>query len=161
MLNHNSFSSQGTIAPLFSFRQSMVFGFLERRLVVFMQFCQALISGICQDTKVFSKLTTVVFEQLKIVFASITESGGNDLSALSFSNYLRFLGVTLLFATMMPFLTFFGRSIGYSLTSTNTTSNTVSLAWNAFLPGNRNLPERSKAFSTFCMVRQTVASLIP
>ena len=161
MLNHNPFSSQGPIALLFSFRQSMVFGFLERRLAVFMKFCQALISGICQNAKVFSKFTTVVFEQLKIVLASVTESGGDDLSALSVGNYLRFLGVTLLFATIMPFLAFFGRSIGCSLTSTSTTSNTVSLAWNACLPGNRNLPERTRAFSTFCIVRQTVASLTP
>jgi hypothetical protein len=79
MFNHNPFSSQGTIAPLFSFRQSMIFGFLERCLAVFMKFCQPLISGVCQDVKVFSQLTTVVFEQLKIVFASMTESGGNDL----------------------------------------------------------------------------------
>jgi len=128
MLNHNPFSSQDPIAPLFSFRQRMAFGFLERRLTVFMKFCQPLISGICQDAKVFSKLTTIVFEQLKIVLASITESGGNDLSALSVGNYLRFLGVTLLFATIMPFSTFFGRSIGCSLTSTSITSNTVSLA---------------------------------
>ena len=161
MLNHNPFSSQGPIAPLFSFRQSMVFGFLERRLAVFMKFCQALISGICQDTEVFGKLTAIVFEQLKIVLASVTESGGDDLSALSVGNYLRFLGVTLLFATIMPFLAFFGRSIGCSLTSTRITSNTVSLAWNAFLPGNRNLPERTRAFSTFRIVRQTVASLTP
>jgi hypothetical protein len=129
MFNHNPFSSQDPIAPLFSFRQRVVFGFLERRLVIFMKFCQPLISGICQDAKVFSKLTTVVFEQLKIVFVSITESGGNDLSALAVGNYLRFLGGALLFATIMPFLTFFGRSTGCSLTSTSITSNTVSLAW--------------------------------
>ena len=160
MLNHNPFSSQGTITPLFSFRQSMVFGFLERRLTIFMEICQALITGICQDAKVFSKLTTVVFEQLKIVFAAITKSRGDNFSTFSVGNYLCFLSVTLLFAAVMPFLAFFGRSIGCSLTSTSITSNTVSLAWNAFLPGNRNLPERTRAFSTFRIVRQTVASLM-
>jgi hypothetical protein len=161
MLNHNPFPSQSAISLFFSLRQSVVFGFLDRCLAVFMKFCQALVPSICQDAKVFGKITAIVLEQLKIVFAPITESCGDNLGTLSVSNYLRFLGVTLLFATVMPFLTFFGRSIGCSLTSTNMTSNTVSLDWSTFLPGNRNLPERTKAFSTFWMVRQTVASLMP
>ena len=160
MLNHNSFSSQDTVSLFLSVRQSMVFGFLERCLTVFMKFCQTLISSICQNAKVLDKVVAIVLEQLEIVFASITKSRGNNLSAFLIGNYLCFLGMTLLFATVMTFLAFFGRSIGCSLTSTSTTSNTVSLAWSAFLPVNRNLPERTKAFSTFCMVRQTVTSLI-
>ena len=161
MFNHNSFPSQDTICLFLSFRQSVIFGFLERCLAVFMKFCHALISSICQNTKGFGEVAAIVLEQLKIVLASITKSRGNNLSAFSIGNYLCFLGMMLLFAAVMPFLAFFGRSIGCLLTSTSTTSNTVSLAWSVFLPGNRNLPERTKAFSTFRIVRQTVASLMP
>ena len=149
------------ISLLLSFRQSVIFGFLERRLAIFMQFHQALVARICQNTKLFSKLTAILLEQLKIMFAAITKRRGNNFGAFSVSNYLRFLSMSLLFATVVPFLAFFGRSTGCSLTSTSTTSKAVSLAWSAFLPGRRNLPERTKMFSTFCIVRQTVASLIP
>jgi len=149
MLNHNPFPSQDTISLFLSFCQSVVFRFLERCLAVFMKFCQTLISSICQNAKVFGEVATIVLEQLKIMLASLTERCGNNLSAFSIGNYLCFLSMTLLFATVMLFWAFFGRSIGCSLTSTSTTSNIVSLAWSVFLPGNRNLPERTKAFSTF------------
>ena len=161
MLNHNPFGSQDTIFPVFAFGQGMVFGSLERCLAVSMKFGQTLISSIRQDPKVLGEVAAIILEQLKIVLASITKSRGDNFGALAVCNYLRFLGVTLLFAAVMPFLAFFGRSIGCSLTSTRTTSNTVSLAWRVFLPGSRNLPERTRTFSTFWMVRQTVVSLIP
>lgn len=161
MFNQNSFPSQDTIALFLSLRQSMIFGFLERRLTVLMQVCQALVASIRQDAKVFSEITAILLEKLKVVFAAIAKSRGNNLGTLSVRNYLRFLGMSPLFAAVMSFLVFFGRSIGCSLTSTSTTSKIVSLAWSAFLPGRRNLPERTNAFSTFHMVRQTVASLMP
>jgi hypothetical protein len=149
MFNPNSFTSQDTITLPLALGQSVIFGFLERRLAVFVKVRQALVASIRQDAKVFSKIASIVLEQLKIVLASITESRGDNLGTLSVSNYLCLLGVALLFAAIMPFLAFFGRSIGCSLTSTNTTSNTVSLAWSTFLPGRRNLSECTKAFSTF------------
>jgi hypothetical protein len=142
MLNHNPFPRQTPIALFFSLRQSMVFGFLEGCLAVLMQFCQSLIASICQNAQMFSERAGSVFEQLEVMFASLTKSGGYDLGTFSIRDHLRFLSVTLLFAAVMPFLAFFGRSTGCSLTSTKTTSNTVSLAWSAFLPGNRNFFER-------------------
>ncbi len=72
-----------------------------------MKFCQTLISSICQNAQVFGKAAAVVLEQLKIMFASITESCGDNLSAFSVSDYLCFLGMSLLFATVMPFLAFY------------------------------------------------------
>jgi len=161
MFDHNPFSCQTPIALFFSFRQSMIFGFLERRLAVFMKFRQSLITSICQNAKMFRELTGIVFEQLEVVFASITKGCGYDLGTFSVGDYLRFLGMMLLFTAIVPFLAFFGRSTGCSLTSTSTTSKTVSLVWSAFLPGRRNFPERTKMFSTFRIVRQTVASLTP
>jgi len=127
MFNHNPFSSQAPIASFFSFGQSMIFGLLEGRLAVFMQFHQSLIPSICQNTKMFRELTGIVFEQLEVMFASMAKGGGYDLGTFSVGDYLCFLSMTLLFTAIMPFLAFFGRSIGCSLTSTSTTSNTVSL----------------------------------
>lgn len=161
MFNHNPFSCQTPIALFLSLRQSMVFGFFEGCLAVFVKLHQSLVTRICQNAQMFRKLTGIVFEQLEIVFASMTKGGGYDFGAFSVSNYLCFLGMSLLFATVMPFLAFFGRSTGCSLTSTSTTSNTMSLAWSAFLPGKRNFFERAKTSSTLRIVRQTVASLTP
>ena len=161
MFNQNPFSSQDTIALLLSLRQSMILGFLERRLTVLMQVRQSLVARISQNAKVIGEVTAILFEQLKIVFAAITKGRGNNFGAFAVSNYLRFLGVALLFAAVMSFLAFFGRSTGCSLTSTSSSSKTVSLAWSALLPGRRNLPERARTFSTFWMVRQTVDSLRP
>lgn len=148
MFNPNSFSCQTPIALFFSFCQSMVFGFLEGCLAVFMKFCQSLITSICENAKIFRELTGIVFEQLEVMFASMTKGCGYDLGTFSISDYLRFLGMTLLFTAVVPFLAFFGRSTGCSLTSTRTTSNTVSLVWSACLPGRRNFFERTKASST-------------
>lgn len=138
MFNHNSLTSQGTIALLLTLCQSAKFRLLERRLAVHVQVHQALIASISQNAKVFSELTSIIFEQLEVVFTPVAKGCSDNLSTFSVGNYLRFLGVSLLFAAIMPFLAFFGRSIDCSLTSTNITSNTVSLACNIFLPGNRN-----------------------
>jgi len=147
MLNYNPFPCQTSIALFFSLRQSMVFGFLEGCLAVLMKFHQSLIASICQNAKVLREFTSVIFEQLKVMFASVAKGGSHDLGAFSVSNYLRFLSMSLLFATVMPFLAFFGRSTGCSLTSTSTTSNSVSLVWSAFLPGKRNFFERTSSLS--------------
>ena len=101
MFNPNSFASQDTILLLLSFGQSVIFGFLERCLAVFVKFCQSLIASICQDPKVFGKIIALVLEQLKIVFASITKSSGNNSGALTVSGYLRFLD-TRSFAFLIP-----------------------------------------------------------
>jgi len=105
----------------------MVFGFLERCLAILMKFCQALIASICQKAQMAREFTGILFAQLKVMFASITKGGGYDLGTFSISHHLRFLGMTLLFATVVPVFSF-GHSTSCSLTSTSTTSNTVSLA---------------------------------
>ena len=81
MFNQNPFASQDAISLFFSFRQSMIFGFLEWRLAVLMKFCQALVTCIRQDAKLFSEITSIILEKLKVVFASIAKSCGNNLSA--------------------------------------------------------------------------------
>ncbi len=127
MFNQNSFSSQRTIFLFLSLCQSMIFGFLERRLAVFVEFRQALIPSICQNTDVVCHLNLIILEELKVMFASIRKGGGYNFSGPEAGNDLRFLGMSPLFAAVMPFLAFFGRSIGCSLASTSNTSKTVSL----------------------------------
>ena len=77
------FRAKRTIALLFSFGQRMVFGFLEGCLAVFMKFCQSLIASIRQNAEMLSKLQSVIFEKLEVMFASMTKGGGYDLSGLS------------------------------------------------------------------------------
>jgi len=161
MLNQNALPSQNTIPPLFFLGQRMIFGFLGRRLTVFVQVGQTLIACIRQDPNGVRQFAGILLEKLKIMFTAGRESRCDNFSGLWVSNQLCFLGMALLFAAVMPFLAFFGRSIGCSLASTRTTSKKVSLDWSACLPGKRNLPERTRTSSTFLIVRQTVASLIP
>ena len=161
MLNDNPLSSQRTISLLLLFGQRMVFGFLERSLTVSMKVCQTLVTGICQDPNVLCNVKFVVLEKLEIMLAAPAEGSGYNFSRFLVGNQLRFLGMSLLFAAIVLFLAFFGRSTGCSLASTRITSKTVSLGWSAFLPGKRNFFERTKTSSTLRMVRQTVASLTP
>ena len=69
------------------------------------------------------------------MFAAVTESRGKDLVGAQIRNHLRFLRVPLLFTAIVAALSFFGRSIGCSVASTNTISMAVSLAHSFFLPG--------------------------
>ena len=120
-----------------------------------MEFSQALVTSVCQNPNMFRHISLVIFEELKVVFASMSKGSCHNFGGLLVGNQLRFLSVALLFAAVMPFLAFFGRSIGCSLTSTNPISKTVSLGWSTFLP------ERTRVFSTFWIVRQAVAWLTP
>lgn len=126
-----------------------------------MKFCQALVASIRQNSNVLCNVEFLILEKLEVMFAPLAEGGGYNFSRLLVGKQLRFLSVSLLFAAVVLFLAFFGRSMGCSLTSTSTTSKIVSLGWSAFLQGKRNCFERTRASSTLWMVRQTVASLIP
>ncbi len=127
MFNQYPSACQSTIPLFFPLSQSVIFRFLERRLAIFMEFRQTLITSICQYSNVLSKTAAIFLEQLKVVFAAIRKGGGNDLSCLFVCYYLRFLCMPSFFATIVLFLAFFGRSIGCSLASTSTTSKMVSL----------------------------------
>lgn len=100
-------------------------------------------------------------EQLEVVRLARTESRREDAPRLQIGDDLRFLGVALLLAAVRALLLFWGRSTGHSVASITTTSKTTSLLVRAFLPGRVNSPERSRAFSTAWMVRQTADSLSP
>ena len=161
MFNRNTFTSQGFVSLFLPLGQWRVLGFLERWLAVFMKSYPCLVTRLCQNTYRLGNITLVILEKLKVMFTSLSKSSCQNFGGFLVGNQLCFLSVALLFATVMPFLAFFGRSTGCSLTSISTTSKWVSLGWSAFLPGRRNWPERTNAFSTFRMVRQTVASLRP
>ena len=101
-----------SIACLLFFRQRMKLWILSRNLVVRIKIAQTEISGICQNTDLFGKQTAAFFEQIKVMFPSIGKGCGNDRLRLLVDDQLCFLGVTLLFATVVLALLFFGRSIG-------------------------------------------------
>ena len=153
MLNQNLFSSQCLVSLLLLVRQRVIFGVPERGLAAFMQVCQALVASIGQDPNVLGNVEFVVLEKLKIMLAPLTKSRRHHCSGFLVDDQLRFLGMSLLFAAVVPCLAFFrgtarrgrcGRSTGCSLASASITSNMVSLGWSAFLPGKRNFFERTK-----------------
>ena len=130
MFNQNSFTSQSAISLLFFLCQSMIFGFLERGLAVFVKICQPLITRIRQNTDVLGNFSLVMLEELKVMFTCMSKGSCHNFGGLLVGNQLCFLSVALLFATIVPFLTFFGRSIGCSLTSTSTVAGLERLlAW--------------------------------
>jgi hypothetical protein len=134
---------------------------LGRDLAVGMKMVQTQVSSICQAADMFGKYASAFFEQVKIMLAPAGKCRGDDFLGLFVDDQLRFLGVTFLFTAVVPALLFFGRSIGCSVASISTTSISVSLGCNAFLPGKRNSPDFISTFSTFWIVRHTVASLTP
>jgi hypothetical protein len=113
----------------------MKFTFLGWRLAVGVQVGQSLIASIGYNANRSRYSGTALFEQLKVMVTAVTEVRGQDLLGIQVGHQLRFLGVPLLFAAVMPFLPFFGRSIGCSVASTSTILKIVSLGCNAFLPG--------------------------
>ena len=113
----------------------MKFTFLDRRLTIRVKAGYSLIACIRQDTNVLCHNIVTLLEQLKIVLLPVAEIRGQDEFCVQVGYQLRFLGVPLLFAAIMPFLSFFGRSIGCSVASTSTISKIVLLGCNAFLPG--------------------------
>ena len=159
MLNHDPLSSQPMISLLLLFGQRMILGFLERGLAVFMKFCQALVTSIRQDPNMLGKVEFVILEKLKVRFAALAKGSRHNFSGFLAGDRLCILGMSPLFAAIVLFLAFFGRSTGCSLASTRITSKTVSLGWSAFLPGRRNFFELTRTSSTLRRVRHTVASL--
>src|SRR5215213_10251282 len=87
--------------------------------------------------------------------------GANNLPGAPLDNYLTLQGVPLLFATVIGFLLFFGRSTGVSATSTTTNSISWSASWSIFLPGSLNARLFVKMSSTLRMTRQTFDSCRP
>ena len=127
MLNHNPLSSQRPVALLLLLRQGMIFGFLERGLAILMKFCQTLVPSVRQDPNVLRNVQSIVLEKLKVMLATLAKGGRHNFSGFLVSDQLRFLSMALLFATVVRFLVFFGRSTGCSLASTRITSKTVLL----------------------------------
>jgi hypothetical protein len=123
MVNHDPLASQRTIMLQLLFRQRMIFGFLERGLAVLMQFCQALIASIRQVPNILRNVEFRILEKLRVMLAPLAKGSRHNLSGFLVGNQLRFLGVPLLFAAIVLFLAFFGRSTGCPLTSTRITSS--------------------------------------
>lgn len=161
MLNQNSFASQSTVALFLSSSQRMKLRFFERRSAIVMDFRQTLITSVCENTNIIRYFAGILLEKLKVVLAPKRKGGRKYLSGFWVCNQLCFLSVTPLFAAIIPFLSFFGRSIGCSLASNTINSKMVSLGCKTFLPGKRNFFDFANASSTFRIVRQTVDSLTP
>ena len=61
----------------------------------------ALITGISEQENVWRQFDSAFFEKLKIMLLPCAESGGKNSPRLYISKYLRFLGMTFLFAAVL------------------------------------------------------------
>ena len=89
-----------------------------------MQFRDALIAAVGEQFKALMQVKFAVFVKSEIVCRATTVCRADDEPCAPVNDDLAFQGVALLFATVVAFLLFFGRSIGVSATST--TMNSIS-----------------------------------
>ena len=66
------------------------------------------------------RLQAAALVESKVMDRAAPVMSANNLPGLTVDNHLALQGVALLFATVISFLLFFGRSIGVSATSTTT-----------------------------------------
>ncbi len=132
-----------------------------RDLAVFMQLVYSKIRRIGQTGDMLRHSGATVFEQGKVMLTAHPKICSHNHVSFLVHDQLCFLGMPFLLSAVVPTLLFFGRSMGCSVASINTTSINVSLACKALRPGSRNSPDFISTFSTFRIVRHTVASLTP
>src|SRR5512141_3064515 len=106
MLNHDPFASQRTTALFLFFGQRMMFRFLTKGLAVFMKFCQALVTSICQYPNVLCNGEFLDLEKLEVMLATLAKDGRHNFSGFPVGNQLRFLSMLSLFAHIVLFLAF-------------------------------------------------------
>jgi hypothetical protein len=74
-----------------------------------MSFLDALVASICKSFGFGEKDNTRVLKESKVMAPTMCKIRTNYLTRSLVDNYLTFNGVTLLFARVEPFLSFFGR----------------------------------------------------
>ena len=79
----------------------MQFAFLRRGLAVGVDSCHALTAGISGQKNVRRQFDPAFFEEPEIMFAARAEVSGKNFPCLHIRNYLRFLGMTFLFAAVL------------------------------------------------------------
>ena len=118
--------------PRFVFWSSLSFDWCR---TVVVDFFDALVATVSLGFGVFLEVYRGFLEQLEVMRFTWSEVRTDDLSVLLVDHYLAFGSMAFLLAGIVPPLSFFGRSTGDSLASIRTTSYSMSLLSNAFLPG--------------------------
>jgi hypothetical protein len=101
MLDYNTLPRQCPVNSLLLIVQRMQFGFLRWGLAVGMDSCYALITGIREQENVRRQFDPAFFEEPEIMFAARAEVSGKNFLCLHIRKYLRFLGMTFLFAAVL------------------------------------------------------------
>ncbi len=87
-----------------------------------MQLLQALIAAVGEHLKALVYLKVAALIEREVRDGAARMGRANDLTSAPVDNHLALQGVALLFATVVGFLLFFGRSTGVSATSTTRNS---------------------------------------
>ena len=156
--------------PLTGYSPVVAFIFLAKRLFlalflwkfsIGMKTLDALVTRVSLGFGVWVQFHVGFFEQTEVVSSAMAEIRAYDpkwssirilmLGQLSYDE-LCFEGMALLFARVIPFLSFFGRSIGDSEASIRITSYSASLSSNALRPGRAKRLSLMRVSSTHLQI---------
>ncbi len=87
-----------------------------------MQLQQVLVAAVGQHLQALVRRKVAALVEGEVMHGAAPVMSANNLSSAPVDNHLALQGVTLLFAAVVGFLLFFGRSTGVSATSTTTNS---------------------------------------
>jgi len=131
------------------------------RSAIGMYASNALVSAVSYGFGVLIEVYPGILEQSEVMSFSWSKVGTQYFLVLLTDDYLAFGRMTLLFARVVPPLSFFGRSTGDSEASTRATSMIVFDLTRDFLPGKANCLSLMRVFSTQRLIYQAVLSPTP
>ncbi len=153
MLDDDPLAADAAVGSSVFFGEGLVFAFLLRMLTVGMQLLDALVARVGLPGGIRVQCDPGFLEQVEVVLPSVGKAGAENLLCLLVRYDLALEGVPFLLAGVVLFLSFFGRSMGVSATSTRTTSNCASLFWRAFRPGSAKRSSLMSVSSTQRLTR--------
>ena len=150
-----------TVVTLLLTGQFLLFAAFDRVLGIGMDFLDSDVARVNFDLDAPQRANAGSLVQLEIMRFSMGERSANDDAGYLVYDDLRLSRVTFFLAGVVAPLSFFGRSMGLSVTSTSTVSYFVSGRKSAFFPGSAKEPLFISTFSTHFTVRCTLLSSSP
>ena len=161
MFVRHAFAGNFAVVSLLLGGQFLLFAALDRVLGIGVDFLDSLVAGVEFQLDAPQHMNAGSLIQLEIVGFPVGKSGADNAAGFLVYRDLRLERVPLLFAGIASPLSFFGRSMGLSVTSMSTVSYCVSGRTSAFLPGSLKAPLLISTSSTHFTVRCTLLSSSP
>ena len=170
MFIHNTLARYAAIIPFLLLTERIFFALLLWKFRITMKTLETLVARVGLNFGIWMQFHLGLFEHTEVVSSPRTEIGADDakgsrivllmLRQLGYDK-LRFKRMTLLFARVVAFLSFFGRSMGDSEASMRMTSYSVSLSCRALRPGRAKRLSLMRVSSTHLQILYALLSLMP